>query len=97
MDFQRGPLKITKAILQRNGKMTEAPLKTKNVYCTPLRDRRPERDVQEKQSSSKSQDFEELLCVIRILNLILFGVKSGSGYANDQKHFHRIVFAVWKS
>ena len=28
---------------------------------------------------------------------ILFWVKSGSGYANAQKRFHRIVFAVWKS
>ena len=54
MDFPCGPLKIPKAISQRNGKMTEAPLKTKNVYCTPLCDRRPERSVQEKQSSSKS-------------------------------------------
>ena len=28
---------------------------------------------------------------------IPFWVKTGSGYANAQKRFHRIVFAVWKS
>ena len=34
MDFQHGVLKIQRAISRQNGKVVEAPLKTKNAYRT---------------------------------------------------------------
>ena len=34
MDFQHGVLKIQRAISRQNGKIAEAPLKTKNAYRT---------------------------------------------------------------
>ena len=34
VDFQHGALKIQRAISRQNGKVVEAPLKTKNAYRT---------------------------------------------------------------
>ena len=53
VDLDRGVLKIQRAISRQNGKVVEAPLKTKNAYAAVLAQAKQKQDEQARQDSRK--------------------------------------------
>ena len=53
IDLDRGVLKIQRAISRQNGKVVEAPLKTKNAYAAVLAQAKQKQDEQARQDSRK--------------------------------------------